>query len=64
MFVCKLLDVYKSKCKVHIWAEKETFIMTRGGLIALLFHGRYSCKYGGQDRVYIDQDQTWHVNLY
>ena len=64
MIVCKLLDVYKSKCKVHIWGEKETFIMTRGGLIALLFHGRYSCKYGGQDRVYIDQDQTWHVNLY
>ncbi len=47
MFVCKLGGVCKSKCKVHILVGKETFIMTRGGLIALLLHGRYSCKYGG-----------------
>ena len=58
MFVCKLQDVYKSKFKVHIWVEKETFGMTHGGLISPLLHGRYSYKYGGKDRVYIDQDQT------
>ena len=38
--------------------------MTHGGLIGLLFHGRYSYKLGWKNRVYIDQDQKWHVNLY
>ena len=55
---CKM---YTKASLKYIFGWKKRHL---GGFISPLLHGRCSYKYGGKDRVYIDQDQTWHVNLY